>query len=84
MLGMLLSFILAFSGYWYLLYFYIFYFILVLIISGVQNGVAVGFLSVLAVLIQFYGYGSGYLESFVRIHILRQKPKVAFPELFFK
>ncbi|MFP9099080.1 glycosyltransferase [Flavobacterium sp. RHBU_24] len=84
MLGMLLSFILAFSGFWYLLYFYILYFLLVLLISGLQSGVVVGFLSVMAVFIQFYGYGSGYFESFVRIHIFRQKPKIAFPELFFK
>ncbi|HEY6142590.1 MAG TPA: glycosyl transferase family 2, partial [Flavobacterium sp.] len=33
---------------------------------------------------QFFGYGTGFLESFIKIIILNQKPQEAFPELFFK
>jgi len=30
------------------------------------------------------GYGFGFLESYFKINILRRKPEIAFPELFFK
>jgi hypothetical protein len=33
---------------------------------------------------QFLGYGLGFMKSFFKIIILKQKPEVAFPELFFK
>jgi hypothetical protein len=41
-------------------------------------------LSVIAVWKQFYGYGIGFMESFLKVTILKQKPQIAFPELFFK
>ena len=41
-------------------------------------------LSVTAVWKQFLGYGIGFLESYIKIIILKQKPEVAFPNLFFK
>jgi hypothetical protein len=44
----------------------------------------VGLLSVKAVWKQFFGYGTGFIESFIKIIILNQKPQNAFPELFFK
>jgi hypothetical protein len=33
---------------------------------------------------QFYGYGTGFMKSYYKIIILKQKPQVAFPELFLK
>jgi hypothetical protein len=33
---------------------------------------------------QFYGYGIGFIESFIKVIVLKQKPEKAFPELFFK
>jgi len=65
-------------------YLYILYFVLVFTLATVGNNVKVGTLAVAAVFIQFYGYGTGYLTSFIKIHILKQEPKKAFPELFFK
>jgi hypothetical protein len=54
-------------------------------VSTYQNkSFKIGFLSIKAVWKQFYGYGTGFLESFVKIIILKQKPQEAFPELFFK
>jgi hypothetical protein len=41
-------------------------------------------LSVIAVWKQFYGYGTGFLESFVKIILLKKKPQEAFPRMFFK
>ena len=61
------------------------YFAIVFILSGIQNkSIKIGLLSVVAVWYQFYGYGTGFLQSFFKIRILKQKPQQAFPELFFK
>ncbi len=67
------------------LYVYILYFIVLFLSSTVlNNSIKVGFLSLIAVVIQFYGYGTGYLISLVKVHMLRQSPQAAFPELFFR
>ncbi len=64
---------------------YAFYFLLILIGATVQNkSFKIGFLSLIAVFKQFFGYGKGFLESYVKVILLKQKPESAFPELFFK
>lgn len=64
---------------------YLFYFVLIFIFSSIQNkSFKIGFLSVIAVSKQFFGYGRGFLESYVKVILLKQKPEIAFPELFFK
>lgn len=64
--------------------FYCIYLLLIFISSSIQNrNISVGFLSVVATWIQFKNYGFGFLISFIRISILKQKPQEAFPELFF-
>jgi len=83
-LGLFLSVILMLTGFWYLLISYILYFVMVLILATAQNSFKVGMLALVAVFIQFYGYGLGYLSSFVKVHLMGQDPKKAFPELFFK
>jgi hypothetical protein len=40
--------------------------------------------SMYAAIIQFYGYGKGFLLSFYKIFVLKKEPQKAFPELFFK
>jgi glycosyltransferase involved in cell wall biosynthesis len=61
------------------------YFAIVLVWSSIANkSLKIGFLSVMAVWIQFYGYGTGFLKSFFKIRVLKQKPQDAFPELFFR
>lgn len=63
---------------------YFAYFVLVFIIASIQNkSLIIGSYAVKAVWKQFSGYGFGFLQSFIKIHILKQKPQVAFPELFF-
>jgi len=60
------------------------YFLILSIHSAIKNkSINVGMLSVIATLIQFYGYGKGYLISFIKIKLMKQEPKKAFPELFF-
>lgn len=64
---------------------YLFYFILILITATLKNNsIKIGLLSVIAVFKQFIGYGTGFLNSYIKVKLLKQKPEVAFPELFFK
>lgn len=68
----------------YLLYLYLFYLLACLIVSTAQNkSFRIGILSVWAVIIQFYGYGTGFLKSFWSIQILKKDPRKVFPKLFF-
>ena len=68
-----------------LLQLYFVYFLVLFLVSTYQNkSFKIGFLSLKAVWKQFYGYGTGFLISFIKIIILKQKPQEAFPELFFK
>ena len=58
---------------------------MILVFSTIQNkSLEIGLLSLVAVNRQFFGYGLGYLKSFLKIKILKQQPEKAFPELFFK
>jgi len=61
------------------------YFLLLFWIGSVENmSLWIGILAVFAAVFQFVGYGVGFLESFIKIKMLKQKPETAFPELFFK
>jgi len=54
-------------------------------VASIQNkNVKIGFLAIVATWKQFNGYGVGFIQSFIKINILKQKPETAFPELFFK
>jgi hypothetical protein len=59
--------------------------VVLFLLSTYQNkSFKIGYLSIIAVWKQFYGYGFGFLKSYIKIIILKQNPKEAFPELFFK
>ena len=64
---------------------YFAYTILIFVVSSIQNrNIYVGYLSIIAVWKQFFGYGIGFIKSNFKLHILNKKPQEAFPELFFK
>ena len=85
LVGFILAIVLLIFNYDLLLKFYFGYFLVLFLVSTFQNrSLKIGYLSLIAVWKQFYGYGTGFLESFVKIIILKQKPQEAFPELFFK
>ncbi|MFC7358564.1 glycosyltransferase [Jejudonia soesokkakensis] len=44
----------------------------------------IGFLSIFAMFVQFFGYGLAFLHSIFYINLLKKDPKKQFPELFFK
>jgi len=48
------------------------------------HSVKIALQSVIAVNIQFIGYGYGFLKSFFYIHLLKRKPEIQFPDFFFK
>ncbi|SCX89061.1 glycosyltransferase [Flavobacterium caeni] len=77
--------ILAAFGYPLLLFNVLGYFVAVLMLASAQyRSFKIGWFAVAAVAIQFYGYGTGFLKSFVKVRLLKQNPEKAFPELFFK
>ena len=85
LIGFILAILLLIFNHDLLLKFYFGYFLVLFLVSTYQNkSLKIGYLSLIAVWKQFYGYGTGFLESFVKIIILKQKPQEAFPELFFK
>jgi len=44
----------------------------------------IAILSLLAIAIQFVGYGSGFLKSTILVNFLKRHPEETFPDLFFK
>ena len=85
LIGFLFSVIALIFGFPYLLCSYFIYFVLVGILSLIENkSFKIALYSIMATIIQFYGYGLGFLKSFYKIYILKMKPEEAFPELFFK
>ena len=85
LLAFLLSIATAFFKNYILLVVFTTYIEILFIVALLQTkSLKIGLLSVLATLIQFYGYGIGFLKSLVLIQIFKVKPQKAFPELFFK
>lgn len=77
-------FLLIFAQDFFLKLYFIYFIILFSVSTYKFKNLFVGYLSVKAAWIQFSGYGFGFLESFIKIILLKQEPKKAFPELFFK
>ena len=84
-MGFALAVFLLIFTYDYLLKLYFIYFFILFLVSTYQNrSVKIGYLSIIAVWKQFYGYGLGFIASYWKVIILKQNPQKAFPELFFK
>ncbi|RMA64898.1 glycosyltransferase [Ulvibacter antarcticus] len=61
------------------------YMVLIFIDSSYRNSsVYIGALSVIAVFVQFFGYGLAFLKSTFYIALLKKDPQKQFPSLFFK
>lgn len=82
--GIPLAVLFAFFGIFHFALMYLFYFVFAFLLSAMQNNVVIGLLSVVAICIQFYGYGTGFLKSFVYVRVLKRDPHKVFPELFFR
>ncbi|MEM0932405.1 MAG: glycosyltransferase [Bacteroidota bacterium] len=83
--GLLVSIVLFFNGVAVPIVGYLIYFLLLFVDSLVRNkDFIVALLSVFAALVQFFGYGSGFLKSTLLINFSDKEPDKLFPKLFFK
>lgn len=62
-----------------------FYIVLVFFDSSIKNrSIYIGLLSIVAVFVQFFGYGSAFMKSSFYVKFLGKEPQKQFPSLFFK
>lgn len=72
-------------GFYFPVFCFIAYFLVLFLVATIKNkSLKIGALSVVATAIQFYGYGIGFLLSYIVVTLFKKNPKVEFPELFFK
>lgn len=85
MLGFIASILLLLLGYKLPLIAYALYVLIAFILAFLSTGnLSVAIQSILAIFIQFFGYGYGFLKSTIAIAILNKDPQEHFPKLFFK
>ena len=66
------------------LYIFGFYFATAFVLSLLATGnVIVSIQAIIAIIVQFFGYGYGFLKSTLKLVVLKQEPKKAYPDLFF-
>jgi len=83
MVGLLFSIIVYFFNFKIFLYGYILYFILIFFGSLIESkNPFVAITSMYATLVQFLGYGLGFLRSTFRLYILKKSVKDTFPRMF--
>ena len=83
--GFLLAILVLAFGIQWPLFFYGVYLLLVFISALIATKSAyIALLSIVATCIQFYGYGLGFLKSFLAVSLLKKSPEAYFTELFFK
>ncbi len=84
-LGLLFSVILYTISFSWPLWCYSIYFVLIFIDSLLKNrNLAIALLSIFATLIQFFGYGWGFLKSTFLLNFNTKPAEELFPKLFFK
>lgn len=82
--GFILGMILLILGEPFLIIIYSVYFLIIGIDAANKNkSFNIGVAAILATLIQFWGYGTGFLFSHFKINIMKKDPQTAFPDLFF-
>lgn len=83
-IGFVVALILAFMGILAFLLLYALYFLLVFIDAlWKTKSLAIALWAILAVQLQFVGYGLGFLKSTVLLNFTRKKPQEIFPNVFF-
>ncbi|WP_273567172.1 glycosyltransferase [Maribacter halichondriae] len=84
-IGFILAFILWFSGIRLPLRMFGVYFFVIFIDSWLKTRrLRIAALSIIAVIIQFFGYGYGFLKSTIWVNFSKRTPEELFPKLFFK
>lgn len=84
-LSIVFSIIISFLEIMLPLYFILAYYLLAFSLALVKTkNIVVAFQSLIAITIQFFGYGIGFLKSTFYLSILNRNPEAQFPKLFFK
>lgn len=82
--GLLISLALLFLSITWPISLFGIYFLLVFTDAWVRTRkLSVGLLAILSVLVQFIGYGQGFLKSIILVNFSKKKPEELFPGLFF-
>lgn len=83
-LGLIIGVFLAFTGFSMLLWCYAFY-VLILFVDALRKtkSLKVSFMALIATVVQFFGYGFGFLKSSLYLMVSNKKPEEIFPKLFF-
>ncbi|MFI1772151.1 glycosyltransferase [Thalassobellus citreus] len=84
-LGFIAAILLFFLNFKWLLLGYAFYFLLAFVVALITTkSIIVSFFALIAIWVQFIGYGYGFIKSTFAISILNKDPENYFPNLFFK
>ncbi|QHI34795.1 GalNAc(5)-diNAcBac-PP-undecaprenol beta-1,3-glucosyltransferase [Kordia antarctica] len=85
-LGFVVSTVLSiFLGFhWFLIAYGVYFVTILLDAFRTTKSIKIALLTIVAVCIQFYGYGVGFLKSTIALKIFKHKPQEKFPKLFFK
>ncbi len=84
-LGLIFALLMLAIGNVFYISIYFFYFLLIALDASIKNkSIYIGLLSIRAVIVQFSGYGYGFLISTIKTGILNRQPEKEFPKLFFK
>ena len=83
-LGLLVSLLLMIVNFYLPIYLYGIYFLAAFILALISNrSIIIAIQALFAIIIQFLGYGMGFLISTFSLVILKRNPKESFPQLFF-
>ena len=83
--GLLFSVAMAVAGKLFFIGAYLIYFVIVGIDAAIKHkSIYIGLLALRAVIVQFSGYGYGFLISVFKTGLLKRRPEKEFPQLFFK
>jgi GT2 family glycosyltransferase len=83
-LGLLISIILGFFDILWPLKIYVLYFLISFLLALISTkNILVAVYSLLAIIIQFYGYGYGFLRSTIKLLFSKKKEEELFPNLFY-
>ena len=84
-IGFVISIVLFLFHVKWLLYIYIIYLTVAFLLAFISSrNLIIAVLAVIAVVVQFFGYGYGFLKSTLFIKLLKENPEERFPKLFFK
>jgi glycosyltransferase involved in cell wall biosynthesis len=84
-LGFIIAIVFLVFNVTWLFFGYMLYFVIAFLLALVNTkSLVVAILAIPAILVQFFGYGYGFLKSTLAVSVLNKDPENHFPKLFFK